>query len=105
MKACRWKSSLERKPGEAIRFYAAITVATLIGLSLNFMHIDPVKALFWAAILNGVVAAPLMAIIMIMASSRKVMGKLIIPYYLKTMGWIATGTMSCACIGVVLTWK
>jgi Mn2+/Fe2+ NRAMP family transporter len=48
--AWRWKTSLERKPGEAVRFYAAITVATLTGLSLNFLHIDPVKALFWAAI-------------------------------------------------------
>jgi len=103
--ACRWKTSLERKPGEAIRFYAAITVATLIGLSLNFMHIDPVQALFWAAILNGIVAAPLMAVIMAMASSRKVMGKLVIPPYLKTMGWIATAVMFCACIGVIWTWK
>lgn len=103
--ACRWRTSLQRKPGEAIRFYATMTVATLMGLSLNFMHIDPVKALFWAAILNGVVAAPLMAIIMIMASSRKVMGKLVIPHYLKTMGWLATVVMFCACIGVVWTWK
>jgi Mn2+/Fe2+ NRAMP family transporter len=69
--ACRWKASLERKPAEAIRFYAAITVATLIGLLLNFIHIDPMKALFWAAILNGIVAAPLMAVIMAMASNRK----------------------------------
>ena len=103
--ACRWKTSLERRPAEAIRFYAAITIATLLGLSLNFLHIDPVKALFWVAILNGVVAAPLMAVIMVMASSRKVMGKLVIPYYLKTMGWIATGVMFCACIGLVWTWK
>jgi NRAMP (natural resistance-associated macrophage protein)-like metal ion transporter len=103
--ACRWKTSLERKPGEAIRFYAAIAVATLIGLSLNFMHIDPVKALFWAAILNGLVAAPLMAVIMVMASSRKVMGKLIIPPYLKGMGWAATAVMLFASIGVFLTWK
>ena len=103
--ACRWKTSLERKPGEAIRFYAAITVATLIGLSLNFMHIDPVKALFWAAILNGVVAAPLMAVIMVMASSRKVMGKLVIPPYLKAMGWVATVVMLCACFGLVWTWN
>src|SRR5207253_9991349 len=71
--ACSWKTSLERKPGEAVRFYAAITIATLTGLSLNFLHIDPVKALFWAAILNGIVAAPLMAVIMTMASSQKVM--------------------------------
>jgi len=104
--ACRWKTSLERKPGEAARFYAAITIATLTGLSLNFLHIDPVKALFWAAILNGIVAAPLMAVIMTMASSQKVMGKLVIPAYLKWVGWLATAVMLCACIGVCFfTWK
>jgi Mn2+/Fe2+ NRAMP family transporter len=103
--ACRWKTSLERKPGKAIRFYSAITVATLIGLSLNFIHIDPVTALFWAAILNGVVAAPLMAVIMVMASSRKVMGKLVIPPYLRAMGWVATVVMLCACFGLVRTWN
>jgi len=103
--ARRWKTSLEQKPTQAIRFYAAIAVATLIGLSLNFMHIDPVKALFWAAMLNGVVAAPLMAVIMVMASSRKVMGKLVIPRYLKAMGWVATAVMLCACFGLVWTWK
>jgi NRAMP (natural resistance-associated macrophage protein)-like metal ion transporter len=101
----RWKTSLERTPREAIRFYAAITIATLTGLSLNFLHIDPVKALFWAAILNGIVAAPLMAVIMTMASSQKVMGKLVIPAYLKRVGWLATGVMLCACIGVFFTWK
>jgi len=103
--ACRWKASLERKPAESIRFYAAITAATLIGLAMNFLHIDPVKALFWAAILNGVVAAPLMAVIMIMASSQKVMGKLVIPPYLKGMGWLATAVMSSACIGAFITWR
>lgn len=103
--ACRWKTSLERKPAEAVRFYSAIAVATLIGLSLNFLHIDPVRALFWAAVLNGIVAAPLMGVIMVMASSPKVMGKLVIPGYLKAMGWVATGVMLCACIGVFFTWK
>jgi Mn2+/Fe2+ NRAMP family transporter len=71
---------------------------------LNFVHIDPVKALFWAAILNGVVAAPLMAVIMTMASSRKVMGNLI-PPYLKGMGWIAAAVLLCACVGVFFTSK
>jgi len=103
--ACRWRCSLERKPRQAIRFYAAITAATLIGLSLNFMHIDPVKALFWAAILNGLVAAPLMAVIMFMASNRKIMGPLVIPRYLKVVGWLATAVMLCASIGVFVTWK
>jgi Mn2+/Fe2+ NRAMP family transporter len=103
--ACRWKTSLERKPWDAVRFYAAITTATLIGLSLNFMHIDPVKALFWAAILNVVIAAPLMAIIMVLASSKKVMGQFVISQRLKAMGWLATSVMLCACIGVFVTWK
>jgi len=103
--ACRWKTSLERKPADAVRFYGAITIATLIGLSLNFMHIDPVKALFWAAVLNGVVAAPLMAVIMFMASSRKVMGKFVVPPYLGAMGWLATSVMFCACIGALWMWK
>jgi Mn2+/Fe2+ NRAMP family transporter len=103
--ARKWKASLERKPQEAARFYAAITVATLLGLALNFLHIDPVKALFWAAILNGLVAGPLMAVIMTMASSHKVMGNFVIPPYLKYMGWLATGVMFSICIGVLFTWK
>jgi Mn2+/Fe2+ NRAMP family transporter len=103
--ARRWKTSLERKPKEARRFYGAITVATLVGLSLNFLHIDPVKALYWAAVLNGVVAAPLMAVIMIMASSPRVMGAFVIPAYLKTMGWIATAVILCAAFGICLTWR
>lgn len=103
--ACRWKVSLENKPKQAVRFYAAISGATLIGLGLNFLHIDPVKALFWAAILNGLVAAPLMTVIMMMASSRKVMGTFVIPGYLKFMGWAATAVMFCVCLGVLLTSK
>jgi Mn2+/Fe2+ NRAMP family transporter len=88
-----------------VRFYAAITAATLIGLSLNFLHIDPVRALFWAAILNGIVAAPLMGIIMLMASSKRVMGQFVIPAYLRWVGWLATAIMLCVCFGVFYTWR
>jgi NRAMP (natural resistance-associated macrophage protein)-like metal ion transporter len=98
--ACRWEMSLERTPARAVRFYAAISGATLIGVSLNFLHIDPVRALFWAAILNGVVASPLMAVIMTMASNHKVMGEFIIPSYLKSTGWVATSVMLCVSLGV-----
>jgi Mn2+/Fe2+ NRAMP family transporter len=104
--ARRWRVGLERKPREAVRFYAAICAATLDGSSLNFFGIDPIKALFWAAVLNGLVAAPLMVVIMIMASSPKVMGKFTIPRYLRVVGWIATGVMVCVCLGVLAaTWK
>ena len=102
---CRWNTSLESRPHEAKRFYGAIGVATAIGLLMNFLHIDPVKALVWAAVLNGLVAAPLMAVIMHMASSNKVMGKFKIPTYLLWTGWVATATMACVCAGVFLTWK
>lgn len=101
--ANRWEISLERTPAGAVRFYALVSAATLIGLSLNFLQIDPVRALFWAAILNGVVAAPLMAVIMMMASNQQVMGKFVISSYLKSMGWIATGVMLCVCLGVFFT--
>ncbi len=103
--AFRWKVSLERTPKQAVQFYAAICIATLTALLLNFLHIDPVKALFWAAVLNGLVAAPLMAVIMTMASSQKVMGKFVIPAYLRWVGWLATGIMTCVGLGVFLTWK
>jgi len=103
--ACKWQVSLERKPRNAAPFYAAITLATLLGLALNFLHIDPVKALFWAAILNGLIAGPLMAVIMTMASRPKVMGNLVIPWYLKFMGWLATWVMSCIGIAVIFTWR
>jgi len=103
--AWRWRVSLEWRPQSALGFYGAIGVAIVTGLVLNFLHIDPLKALFWAAVLNGLVAAPLMAVIMMMASNPKVMGKFVIPPYLRWVGWSATGVMLCVCIGVLLSWK
>ena len=102
---CRWHVSLERRPRQAVGFYSVIGIAIATGLSLNFLHIDPVKALYWSAILNGLVAAPLMAVIMIMASNRKVMGKFVIPTYLRWVGWGATTVMVCVCFGVLLSWN
>ncbi len=102
---CQWRVSLERRPLQAVGFYSVIGIAIATGLSLNFLHIDPVKALYWSAILNGLVAAPLMAVIMMMASNRKVMGKFVIPAHLRWVGWSATAVMLCVCFGVVLSWK
>src|SRR6266576_3433342 len=103
--AQRWRTSLERKPREAIRFYGAIVVATMVGGALNFHGIDPIKALYWSAVLNGMVAAPLMVVIMLMACSPKVMGKFCIPRYLRVVGWLATVVMVCVCLGMLATWK
>jgi Mn2+/Fe2+ NRAMP family transporter len=74
-------------------------------LLLNFLHIDPIKALFWSAVLNGLVSAPLMAVIMVVASSRKVMGQFVIPPYLKVAGWLATTVMFGVGAAVLISWR
>jgi NRAMP (natural resistance-associated macrophage protein)-like metal ion transporter len=101
----KWPVSLEKKPEQAPGFYMTIAVATLAGVGLNFLHIDPIRALFWAAVLNGILAAPLMAVIMHMAESTQVMDKFTIPAYLRAMGWAATAVMFGVTIGVFVTWK
>ena len=83
------------------RLLRLIGVAIASGLSLNFLHIDPVKALYWSAILNGLVAAPLMAVIMLMASNPKVMGKFVIPAYLRWVGWSAAAVMLCCSVSAL----
>jgi NRAMP (natural resistance-associated macrophage protein)-like metal ion transporter len=101
--ALRWPVGLERKAKEAKAFYAVLALATLVGLALNFTKVDPIKALVWAAIINGVTAAPVMCFMMLLASRRKVMGKLILPAYLKILGWTATAIMALAAAGMLLT--
>jgi NRAMP (natural resistance-associated macrophage protein)-like metal ion transporter len=101
--ALRWPVGLERKPKEAKAFYGVLAVATLIGLMINFSRLDPIKALVWAAIINGVTAAPVMCFMMLMASNRKIIGKLHLPLYLNVIGWTATGIMVLAAIGMFLT--
>jgi NRAMP (natural resistance-associated macrophage protein)-like metal ion transporter len=99
--ALHWTASLEQKPKDARKFYATIGTATLIGLALNFVHLDPIKALFGAAVLNGVVAAPVMAIMMFLGSNSKVMGKFTLPLYLRVTGWLATCVMLLASVGML----
>jgi NRAMP (natural resistance-associated macrophage protein)-like metal ion transporter len=101
--ALKWPVGLERKAKEAKAFYSVLALATLIGLVLNFTKFDPIKALVWAAIINGITAAPVMCFMILLASQRKVMGKLTLPLSLKILGWIATGIMALAAIGMVLT--
>ncbi len=77
--ALQWRIGLDRRPREAKAFYATIAVATAIGAGLNFTSIDPIKALFWCAVLNGIVAVPIMAVMMDMVRRRKIMGRLVAP--------------------------
>ncbi len=98
--ARKWPVSLERKPKNAVWFYTAIAASTIAGIVLNFFHIDPIRALYWAAVLNGVLAAPLMSVILHLASSKQVMDKFAIPFYLRFVGWTATAVMFLVSIGL-----
>lgn len=99
----RWRGSLQRKPHKAKRFYGVLTAATLIGLSLNLVKIDPIRALFWSAIINGVVAVPVMVVVMLLSANRKIMGEFGVPILLKTVGWIATAAMFLATVAMFVT--
>lgn len=91
-----WTEGLHRKPQEAKAFYATIAVATLGGVAINLLPIDPIMALYWAAVVNGVLAAPLMAIMMLMARNRRVMGRIRLSHRTTVLGWIATLAMGAA---------
>jgi Mn2+/Fe2+ NRAMP family transporter len=103
--AFKWRVGLAERPGRAAAFYWAIAAAVLVGALLNFSPLDPIKALFWSAVLNGVAAVPIMAIIMLMASQRKVMGEFAVKSWLKALGWIATAVMTAAAVGMFATWN
>jgi len=92
--ALEWEIGLGRRPREARAFYTVLVSSTIIGTLMNFAHVNPIKALFWAAVINGVIAVPLMYVMMHMASSSKIMGEHTIPRYLKILGWTATGVMT-----------
>ena len=92
--AYRWPVGLEKKPRRAPLFYATIACSTFGGVLLNVTHVDPIKALFWSAVVNGVASAPIMIVIMLMATRRRVMGALRLPLRLRVLGWSATGVMA-----------
>ena len=99
-----WTTGLDRKPLDAKAFYVTIAVSSLVGILINFVGFDPIKALFWSAVINGVVAVPLMVIIMLMAMRRDVMGSFVLPRVLWAMGWLCTGIMAVAVGFMFATW-
>jgi NRAMP (natural resistance-associated macrophage protein)-like metal ion transporter len=101
--AFRWSSGLDEKLRGAGRFYAIIAAATLIGTFINFLKIPPVTALFWSAVLNGILAPPLLAIIMLIANNRKVMGDRTNGWLTNIIGWFTVAVMAAASLGIFLT--
>jgi NRAMP (natural resistance-associated macrophage protein)-like metal ion transporter len=102
--AMQWEAGLSRLPQEAKRFYATIVGGTVIGVGINFVNIDPIKALFWTAVINGVVAVPLMVVMMIMTMQPKVMGEFTLPRPLWAIGWLSTAAMTFAVVTMFATW-
>ncbi len=91
-----WGEGLEKKVLEAKGFYAVIAGSVLIGLVIQYSPINPMKALFWSAVINGVVAVPLMVVIILLAGKRSVMGPFVASRTLIVLGWIGTAVMAVA---------
>ena len=101
----KWPIGLNKSLRKAKGFYGILSVATILGLVLNFTYIDPMKALFWSAVINGVVAVPIMVIMMLLTANPKVTGSLKLPRTQKVIGWLSTAVMFGVAAGMVATWK
>jgi Mn2+/Fe2+ NRAMP family transporter len=100
--AMGWKEGLERKVSEARGFYGIIAISVLAGLGIQYSPISPMKALFWSAVINGVVAVPLMVVILILVSKKSVMGAFTASRPLIILGWIATAVMGAAAVAMFI---
>lgn len=101
--ARKWPIGLSRQPLEARAFYATIVIATLSGIAITYSPLDPIKALFWSAVINGVVSVPVMVMMMLIAANASIMKKFAVVGWLKSVGWIATAVMALASAGMAVT--
>jgi NRAMP (natural resistance-associated macrophage protein)-like metal ion transporter len=101
--ARKWPVGLARRPMRARAFYATIALATMLGVLINFSPIDPIKALYWSAVVNGVVAVPVMAMMMLISTNRGIMGKSAIGSIMRAVGWAATAVMGIAVAAMAAT--
>ena len=103
--AFKWRIGLGLQLLQARGFYTIVIIATILGVALNFTSIDPIKALFWSAVINGVVAVPIMAVMMLMAMRVDIMGPFVITRRLTVLGWLATATMAIVVLAMFATWE
>jgi NRAMP (natural resistance-associated macrophage protein)-like metal ion transporter len=101
--ALEWRNGLDRKLHEAKSFYGIIALATLGGVALDFTPVDPIKELLWSAIINGVIAVPIMAVMMLLGGRKDVLGKFVIGRRLRRLGWLATGVMALAVAAMLVS--
>jgi NRAMP (natural resistance-associated macrophage protein)-like metal ion transporter len=98
--ALNWKHGLDKKPHHAKRFYAIIIACTMVGVAVDLIGINPMRALFLTAVLNGILAPPLLVIIMLVSNNKKVMGKRTNSWWINALGWITTAVMFAAAIAM-----
>jgi Mn2+/Fe2+ NRAMP family transporter len=99
-----WRVGRPDPSGRARAFYAATALATALAVALNFTSINPLRALYWSAVLNGVIAVPLLAAVMFLATRAGVVGPLRLPAELRVLGWAATAAMACSVAGMAIAW-
>jgi NRAMP (natural resistance-associated macrophage protein)-like metal ion transporter len=99
-----WKCGLDEKFRGAPRFYVIIIASTFVGMLINFLRIEPVTALFWTAVINGVLAPPLLVMIMLVSNNKEVMGKRVNGKLTNFLGWTTAALMSAAALGMFVTW-
>ena len=97
-----WKCGLDNKPWEAAGFYSVIAAATLLGIGIGFSPLDPIRALFWSAVINGFVAVPVMAAMMWLAQSHGQMGRYKVSRPIQVLGWLATALMAAAALSMLI---
>ena len=100
-----WRASLDRKPRGAPKFYAVMAISLMLGLALEAMGINSVKMLFWAAVANGVLAPPLIVVLVLATSNVKIMGNSVNPPVLRWLGWLTAALMALAAIAMFITLK
>ena len=99
-----WRVGRRYAPGHARAFYATIALATVLAVALDFTAINPMRALYWSAVLNGVIAVPLLAAVMYLATRVRVMGLLQLPIGLRSLGWAAAAVMASSVTVLALAW-
>jgi Mn2+/Fe2+ NRAMP family transporter len=102
--ACHWPVGLARKPSKAAAFYATLATSAVLGTFITLTSLDPIKALYWSAVINGFVAVPVMTVMMFMTARRKVMGKFVVGRWLRWLGWVSTAAMSVCVVGTLMGW-
>jgi Mn2+/Fe2+ NRAMP family transporter len=103
--AARWRGSLADRPRRSRNFYAVIAAGLALGLGLDYAGFNAVSMLFWSAVLNGVLAPPLIVIVLLLTNNRKIMGARSNPRWLSVLGWITVVVMTAATVAMFATWK